>query len=298
MLSTSDGRMDKAILTMWQDGLNEMHCQGKGRMEFDDFRRFLKGQVPMEQIRRASLELSPRTSLSSNLILSSSSAMMQTVPEGSVSPMTPREKVTTLKFDPSDNLNIPSLPGVPSLTATSSPTSHKKKAFLDADISIPPDDLSESPPGVVRSSSVKLYGSQSWLDDDSFGEIANPALQSGKAYMRKAVNRFQELSTKGDLTDVGSPAAANEALFKPHIDFRNAVYEASKVFEQKRKAREITFPSPSAKMTMKRGQRSDRNLATSNDEKSNVAEATRRSGRLRSRHPRKRTASDITGLLR
>eukprot|EP00529_Nitzschia_sp_RCC80_P004108 CAMPEP_0113518152 /NCGR_PEP_ID=MMETSP0014_2-20120614/42701_1 /TAXON_ID=2857 /ORGANISM="Nitzschia sp." /LENGTH=918 /DNA_ID=CAMNT_0000415519 /DNA_START=164 /DNA_END=2920 /DNA_ORIENTATION=- /assembly_acc=CAM_ASM_000159 len=304
MLSTNDGRMDKSIFSMWQDGLEEVHCQGKGRMDFDDFRRFLKGQVPKEPLmsgaidKKSSLELSPRASLSSSLILTSASAM-QTVPEGSVSPMTPRDKVKSLKFGTDANLQMPALAGIPSPDGSLSPLGQEKKAV---DISIPPD-LLPLPTGIVRSSSVRLPGSQSWLDDDSMEEIEEaptPALESSKTYMRNAVNKFRRLSGQGEFSmDAASPAAANDALFKAHRDFRRAVFEASKVFEQKKRAREVTTPSPSAKMTMRGGRRSVVNYGSPpSDENSTVADATRRSGRPRQRHARKRTASDISGLLK
>lgn len=294
MLSTSDGRMDKAILNMWQDGLHEVHCQGKGRLDFDDFRRFLKGQAPKEAMlalhtkSAGSIEGSSRSSMSSSRILNSS-FVMQPVPEGSVSPISPRRTSGALNFVGVDeNLSMPSLPGAPPPTARR-PSSHKKKVLADANIALP-DDLSPRSPS-VRSHSMRLKASESWLDDDF--DVA--ALQSGRAYMRNAVDKFQELSDQRDIGNVDA-SAANEELFKTYRDFRQSVLEASKLFEQKRFERKNSGSTPTATMTMKGGQRNDLPQISSGKKK-RVADATRRSGRPRPKN-RTKTLSDLSEFMR
>ncbi|KAG7374040.1 protein kinase domain containing protein [Nitzschia inconspicua] len=48
MLCTSDGKMDETVLKMWHDGLKEIRCKANDKITFEEFKRFLKGQVPKE----------------------------------------------------------------------------------------------------------------------------------------------------------------------------------------------------------------------------------------------------------
>merc|ERR1719378_476588 len=41
MLRAQDGTMDAEIMTMWQDGMKELKCQDKDRLNFEDFQSFL-----------------------------------------------------------------------------------------------------------------------------------------------------------------------------------------------------------------------------------------------------------------
>ncbi len=75
MLSTSDKKRDSKVLKMWCDGLQEIRCKASDKIMYEEFKEFLKGQVPKE-----AGDTSRR--LSSSQILLMKNFRLQSVPEG------------------------------------------------------------------------------------------------------------------------------------------------------------------------------------------------------------------------
>ena len=85
--------------------------------------------------------------------------------------------------------------------------------------------------------------------------------------------------------------------FRKRHEFRMSVLHASKLFDQKRQARQMIKPSNPAGLTMVAGTRRPSTGATSPERDATLAEASKRSGR-RNRHGRKKTKSDLSLLLK
>lgn len=84
--------------------------------------------------------------------------------------------------------------------------------------------------------------------------------------------------------------------FRMRQEFRMSLLHASKLFDQKRQARQTMKPSNPAGLTMVAGTRRPSTGANSPEKDSVLAEASKRSGR-RNRHGRKKTKSDLSLLL-
>lgn len=107
MLCTSDGKMDAIVLKMWHDGLKEIRCKANDKITFEEFKKFLKGQIPkdvmLSNIRSGD---APRQRSSRKLI--NSTFALHVVTEGSSAANSPDEAEKILSFD--------GLPPVPSRT--------------------------------------------------------------------------------------------------------------------------------------------------------------------------------------
>ena len=222
MLCTSDGKMDATVRKMWENGLKEIKCKADS-ITFEEFKIFLKGQVPkdtmLSNLKRdgSGRRLSGRALLGQNFAL-------QAVPENAAS---------TSTFARDDEGNLISL-------------------------RVPVAPLTRS----GRSISVTNPPSASLLED-------------------------------GD-DDYDFPLESD--AFRMRQEFRMSVLHASRLFDQKRQARQTLNPANPAGLTMVAGARRPSAGATDAEKDKKLAEASKRSGR-RNRHGRKKTKSDISLLL-
>lgn len=327
LVGTAEDEENEALSQMWEDGLAECVCP-LGRITFDDFRMFVKGQKrekepssPMSRraSRRLTIELSP----------------LQAVPEGSTSPQV--KPHVFAKLDDMSGLESLKLPWMGPRAPT--PTIDENE-----DIAIPErftTPLMKSTPERLIAPLTKKNRSR------SLGETPLPT-----DFMRDILEVQASSSTKRPLRSVGlrsksigelqvRPGLSSEFrsardLYEKHRQFRQSVIAASKLFDQKRKARKLESALVSkeripdrnrrASLVMKRGSPllnedsllvpqsehvprgnvtdSERSpppppsdeVCSDNDDNVKVIDASRRGGRPR--RPRQKTTSDISGMLR
>ena len=100
-----------------------------------------------------------------------------------------------------------------------------------------------------------------------------------------------------------APLLAAREEYKKHLDFRMAIIEASKDFDTKQQALRTATPLPKAGLIMKRGSEAPQDLEELH-QRALFDAAIRRGGRqaldkqTRRGHRKRRTQSDITGLLK
>jgi hypothetical protein len=232
MLCTSDGKMDSTVLKMWHDGLKEIKCKADDKITFEEFQKFLKGQVPKEAM-LPNLRNSSAARRLSNFAL-------QSVPESSAT--------SKLARDSEDNL-ISFEAIVPRTRATRATS-----------VILPP------PLPMVRDG-----------DDDC-----------------DLPHKTHRDSRKED------QAHSESEAYRKRQEFRMSVLHASKLFDQKRQARQPVKPSNPAGLTMIAGPRRPSAGGTNLTEKEatmKLAAASKKSGR-RNRNNRKKTKSDLSLLLR
>lgn len=78
LLGANEGEDDPALRQMWDDGLKECVCP-LGRITYDDFRIFIKGQKREKETTRSGRR---RTSMKPT----NDASPLQAVPEGSLTP--------------------------------------------------------------------------------------------------------------------------------------------------------------------------------------------------------------------
>ncbi len=317
LLGTAADEEDEALSLMWEDGLAECVCP-LGNITFDDFRMFVKGQkrekepsspIPRRTSHRFSLEMSP----------------LQAVPEGSMSPQAKHQvfaKFAEMSALESMKLPVLGAPLVPILPF------NKEVADLTFPRNVPTPlvkrtrsrSLGETPtPEYLTQERLEM---QPWASTNALPCAALPNKSGGKL-------------REGLMDESRSTREIHQALYQKHRQFRQSVTIASKLFDQKQKARKFEaalvtyevghdlerraslvmkrgaspiFPKKGAFMGAKsehfsinHGQESAVPRPTDpspddSDHGRKVADASKRSGRPR--RPREKTASDISGMLR
>jgi len=299
----SSGHESDEMFQMWQDGMTEYACP-LGRITYDDFRMILKGR---------GRELEPTCKRQSSLRnITEGTQLLQPVPEGSMSPQVKHAMFS--KFDEAPpSLKMPTLDPIP---ATDSKP--------DVDIEFPVD-FNKASPTNKRTRSGSL-GSQPMkkllpleileIDDDESEELRVRSCRSLDEPPSPKRNSWGDPLANSDERN-------STETFKQHNDFRMSVLNASRTFEAKVLARKLQIaasnqaPLPAtlssgASLIMRRGAQNARpevvQLDNSQQTKSGskavdkeatpteVADACRRGGRRR--HRRKRTTSDISGMLK
>lgn len=311
VLGTNEGEEHEALCRMWRDGLTECVCP-LGRITYDQFLMFIKGQKrekepqsPRRKSRRLSFELSP----------------LQAVPEGTMSPQV--KSHVFAKFDDQSALEALRIPQIGILEPPEIVRQPKS-----ADIKIPTD----LPVTHQRARSRSLGGDPELSDaiKEELGTVEEDLAEGNSVVVRPsiAINALREVIADESKT----PLAVSKALYRKHREFRQSVLVASKLFDQKEKARKLRFAQPDpvqkrASLVMRRGtatpeklgnadiamlSRSEHHLKISEgepetppkqpavdeseDQSKRFADASKRSGRVR--RPRQKTASDISGMLR
>jgi hypothetical protein len=331
LLGTTEEEEDGKLRQMWEEGLDECSCP-LGRITYDDFRMFVKGQkrereptspIPKRASKRFVLEVSP----------------LQAVPEGSMSPQAKHQVFA--KFDQMPGLASLGMPllGLPLAPLSPEPVGKNE----EVDICFPADLPLKPVHRRLRSRSLGEPPLGEELDRYAEEERANENMRlSLPCVVRpsKAIGELQHVI--GDESKSGREI--QKALYRKHREFRQSVMIATKLFDQKNKARKLQhaqeasestelglqaksehhMPTRASLLVMKRG--SDLALAGALEANSEhqpkktvqdpvpnpvevpmrresdphqhtkVADAARRSGRPR--RPRQKTASDISGMLR
>lgn len=319
LLGAAEDDNDEALSQMWEDGLAECVCP-LGRITFDDFRMFIKGQKrdkePGSPIQRRA---SRRLVLDANLL--------QAVPEGSMSPQAKHHVFA--KFDEMSALESLKLPlmGMPPVPI-SSPSATGK---AHADIGFP-TDLPK--PFVKRSRSRSLgettSGSNLTHDQGETDQRASTKMLPRVILPSKSIGELRHVLADESIT----AREIHQALYRKHRQFRQSVIAASKLFDQKQRARKFESALASserrpdlekrASLVMKRGaspllpqkgfslepksehvsgrhipdipEPPSPDMSPDFDQTRKVADASKRSGRPR--RPREKTSSDISGMLR
>eukprot|EP00980_Cylindrotheca_fusiformis_P006450 scaffold1376_cov125-Cylindrotheca_fusiformis.AAC.16 len=292
------------VLKMWQEGMDE-YCCPLGRLTYDDFRIILKGQG------RDKDQSSKRRRSSYQPI--NEGSPLQAVPEGSISPQVKHS--TFVKFEESPDLGSLKMP-----TLVSSPM-HEMKKIDETNISFPKDILDDVPPTYKRTRSGSLGHTPAplpWSEElDTAGSESDPKRSTHEDRRNKVV-------------DPEKVSESTKEAFRKHHEFRKSVLQASKDFEKKALARKMeiaenkdsqTKDESIAGLVMRRKSslkkiiseadqtevkqpKSDEpeNIQTDNSKpqpdnqstsKNRMADASRRSGR-----PRRKTTSDISGMLK
>jgi hypothetical protein len=319
LLGTNEGEDDPALRQMWNDGLKECVCP-LGRITYDDFRVFIKGQKREKETIRPGLR---RTSVN----LTNDAIPLQPVPEGSLSPQ-PVAQAFPRFFEATalSSLSLPPLGGgIPNVQSGLRGMESAADTQLPGDRRFVPEVLPRRLQGRGRRSR-----SEGNAFDEGDGVTYHPIRGFGEA----------QRATNDESTSIVDFHKTQR--YQKHREFRNSVIVASKLFDQKHKARKFAraqdsavkegFASrlqTSANLVLKHGvnpgvssgsctfeaegNKSDPHLKSLRAEteaqrsthdiedgsfvgstKSQVDDASRRSGRPR----RQRTTSDISGMLR
>jgi hypothetical protein len=292
LLGTNDSTEE--MRKIWHDGIKVCKLPLE-RIAYDDFLMLMKGQAKdREPLGRVSKLRTSRQLISPP----ASPALLEAVPEGSVSPQ--GKAKTFVIFDGMPMLSLESL-DMPTLSP---------RVETPADIAFPLDlDKPMAPYRRTRSRSM--------------GEIKNAAYDFGDDEEAPSTPRTSNFvvvpsRTKDELGQLikdksKTPLVVNRALYRKNRELRFAVMDASKEFDLKRQARKMQFTSkrgalsPSAGLVMRRGgsvpspvphPRSESGHVTNvllSTKSEQVHEASRKSGRPR--RVRKKTLSDISGML-
>lgn len=323
LLGTKQDAEDEALSKMWEDGLAECVCP-LGKISYDDFRMFIKGQrrdiepnspIPKRLSKRMVMDVSP----------------LQPVPEGSMSPQAKHQVFGKFhEMSALESLNLPFL-GAPLI-----PTVPEPAKVENANIGFPGDLIPKPVHKRVRSRSLgeTPVGEELWRDD-SEGSQEPRAVRRSSAILfpSKAICDLQYVIKDESKTAL----EVHKALYRKHREFRQSVLLASKLFDQKQKARkfQIAQIAPEnrsdllvkrASLVMRRGaaplKGSKGMMATSEhlsksmrepepvpppappevESSPDVAHTIRVADAARRsgrpRRPRQKTASDISGMLR
>ena len=313
------GNQSDDMFQMWQEGMTEYACP-LGRITYDDFRMILKGRGrELEQpalIKRSTLL--PK--------VKEGSPLLQAVPEGSMSPQV-KHAIFTKFDDTPPSLKMPSL--------DSHPEDDNLKPSLDTKF---PLDLLPALPTHrrIRSGSLGSEPRRS-LPESPLGDLSQLAELTedeededlGSAEMSIGLHSLDAPAspTRDYLGDFPSERTNGGETFKQHNDFRRSILKASRTFEAKVLARKLEIAAAAnqvsqppvvdsrASLIMRRGTQAQRPeiVQIDNRERSDspassvasdkqatateVAAACKRGGRPR-RERRKRTTSDISGMLK
>lgn len=222
LLGAEGGEEDPSLRQMWDDGLKESVCP-LGQITYEDFRRFIKGQkkydeplspVPKRRSVTLSMELSP----------------LQSVPEGSISPQ-PKTQAF-VQFSDAQSLNRLSIPsmGMPGLPVRSkSPYNHKA-----VDIGFPGGDRARVE-GVPRPMMQRKRSRSEGDTNDAVDSYSRK--YSGPAPLSRAIGELKEVLQDQSISNI----EIHKALYRKHREFRNSVMLASKLFDQKQKARKLAY---------------------------------------------------------
>jgi hypothetical protein len=324
LLGTSDGEEDEQIMQMWTDGMSECACP-LGRITYDDFRMFIKGQTkerePGSPSRRShagrkSVEGSP---------------LLQAVPEGTVSPQAKHQ--TFARFEEMsalESLKMPMLgpPPTPPLPAT---PQGESKMLKKVDIPFP--SVLEVPAPTHKRTRSRSLGEPPALVWYDFDEEEEEDVTASPTEGRKSHCVVLPSRAIGELQQViqdesNTPLVVNKALYRKHREFRRSVLEVSKLYDQKRQATKrqatklqhepldgsgVVAETKRASLVMRRGSAggsmrdslsklsgasNTQHLPSKSEHERNqrFEEAAKRSGRPR--RPRQRTTSDLSGMLR
>ena len=325
LLGTAEGSDDEALSKMWEDAMVECVCP-LGKISYDDFRMFIKGQ------RREKEPASPIPRRSSKRLVLDASPL-QAVPEGSTSPQAKHQVFG--KFEHMSALESLALPelGAPRLTPAAPDVVRDEKVNIGF-----PGDLSKPihVRGRSRSLGENLVRDDYLWRDQTDEEPENQIRRSSATVLpSKAICDLQYVIHSQD--ESKTTLEVHKALYRKHREFRQSVMQASKLFDQKRKASKFKLaqispdncadhPQKRASLVMRRGVaplKAEKSITASSDHLSSslretqqpapnptpvealpdnidqgklVADAARRGGRPR--RPRQRTTSDISGMLR
>mmetsp|Transcript_8052 Transcript_8052/g.19476 ORF Transcript_8052/g.19476 Transcript_8052/m.19476 type:complete len:853 (-) Transcript_8052:83-2641(-) len=304
----SDGNESDDMFKMWQEGMTEYACP-LGRITYDDFRKILKGRGrEMEHPRRVSLQK-----------VSEGSPLLMPVPEGSMSPQV-KHAVFSKFTDAPPSLKMPNLDPF-------GEDNDDEELKPNVDIKLPLD-LFPTIPNHRRVRSGSL-GSQPMprmlLPEEDLAEFEEEDAISSEMSLLSC--RSLDAPSSPQRASWGEfPSERANETFKQHNDFRMSVLKASRTFEAKVLARKLQMAAANeegsqpmgnsrASLIMRRGAQNPRpevvqmdsnrkrtdSTASGASEKqataTEVADACRRGGRPR-RERRKRTTSDISGMLK
>jgi hypothetical protein len=311
LVGTSNGDDDEQIMQMWTDGMSECACP-LGRITYDDFRMFVKGQTKEREPGTPRRKSHGRISLEGSPVL-------QAVPEGTMSPQAKHQTFARFgEMSALETLKMPmlGLPLTPPLPAT---PQGERRMLKKVDISFPA--VPEPAHKKARSRSLGANPTLVWYDFDEEEEDVTASPTEGRKSLcvvlpSRAIGELQLVIQD----ESKSPLAVNKALYRKHREFRWSVLEASKLFDQKRQASKLQHESlhgsgvvrkierrPS--LVMRRGSErgsvpklpgasNTQHLPSKSEHERNerFEEAAKRSGRPR--RPRQRTTSDLSGMLR
>jgi len=298
---------NEEMKTMWQEGMTEYACQ-LGRITYDDFRMILKGRGrEVDQpscVKRQSIKK-----------VHEGSPLLQAVPEGSISPQVNHDLFS--KFDNTP----PSFPSLKMPTLQSHPESKPSVNILYPaeipNISKTFDTYKRTRSGSLGNVPVsKLSIAMIHAEAEGSSELSMQLLSSRSLDAPASPRR--ESWSDGELNHTCE-------TFKKHNDFTMSVLKASRTFEAKVLERKLRIAASTqanqpmgnsrASLIMRREvktkrpdtiqvdarQKSDSassNLPDNRQASANeVEDASRRGGRPR-RERRKRTTSDISGMLK
>jgi Ca2+-binding EF-hand superfamily protein len=297
------------MFQMWQDGMTEYACP-LGRITYDDFRKILKGRGrELEQP-----ALMKRQSLKK---VTEGTPLLLPVPEGSLSPQV--KHATFSKFDDAPpSLKMPSLDPYPENDTTP-----------EIPVSILPSvDINKTGPshrrtrsGSLGSEPMRRLMPQSLIIDTDEEESGEFTMRSCKSLDSTRSLDAPPSPKRGSWSDdLLARGGSTAETFRQHNDFRLSVLKASRTFEAKVLARKLQIAASNqshqamgnsrASLIMRRGARPEmmqmdisekRSGSAASAEKevtaTEVRDACRRGGRARG-HRRKRTTSDISGMLK
>lgn len=309
----SSGHGNDEMFQMWQDGMAEYACP-LGRITYDDFRMILKGrgrELEEQKMMRRQSSLKKVTEGGSLLL---------PVPEGSISPQV--KNAVFAKFDDAPaSLKMPMLDPYPE-------PDHTKP---EVNIKFPVDLTVTMPPAYKRTRSGSLGSAplKKLLPEPKIMEGLDESeeMEAESEEFTSRTNRSLEEDVVSPRNSRGDPLAHSERnsedTFKQHNEFRRSVLKASRTFEAKVLARKLqiaahnqahqaTIGNARPSLIMRRGAQnarpelvhlgeSERTTGSATTDKEatpgEVADACRRGGRAR-RDRRKRTTSDISGMLK
>jgi len=306
----SSGHESDEMFQMWQDGMTEYACP-LGRITYDDFRMILKG-------RGRELEAPCLKRQSSLRKVTEGTPLLQPVPEGSMSPQVKHQEFSRFDEAPPSlaSLKMPSLDPHPEDNATND-LGMGEEIEVDVKFSV---DIKKTVPTYKRTRSGSL-GSQPMrklLPPDPI-ILESEDEESNELSLRSCRSLDEPSSPKRNSWGDALSSSERGVAFKQHNDFKMSVLKASRTFEAKVLARKLQIAASNqshhaignsrASLIMRRGAQNARpevvQLDISEQSKASekeatateVADACRRGGRTR-RDRRKRTTSDISGMLK
>lgn len=229
LLGTTEDQEDEALRQMWQDGLDECSCP-LGRITYDDFRMFVKGQ----KVEREATSTSPIPKRPSKRFVMEGS-LLQAVPEGSMSPQAKQQVFAKFDDIPAlDTLKLPTL-GLPLVPPLTPDLMGKKEQVVNIGF---PADLPKTVHKRVRSRSLgeTPLGEERYRFDEE--ELTSAAIRMALPCVVRPSKAIGELRhVIGDASKSGR--VIHKALYRKHREFRQSVMVASKLFDQKQKTRKL-----------------------------------------------------------